>query len=171
MSGIKIRIATEKDAELLADLSRKTFYDAYAGDNSTADMDKFMSEIFTKERLMEEPSMHGNFFFLAYSNDEVAGYVRIRDKNPDGESNYSAFEIARLYAVQQMIGKGIGSSLMQTCIDLAKEKNKKFLWLAVWKKNQRAIDFYEKWGFKKFGEQDFPLGNDLQSDWLMKKEL
>ncbi len=41
----------------------------------------------------------------------------------------------------------------------------------MWEKNQRAIDFYHKWGFENFGEQIFLLGTDLQTYLLMKKEL
>ncbi len=60
---------------------------------------------------------------------------------------------------------------MQKSIDIAKQKQKQIIWLGVWEKNQRAIDFYHKWGFEKFGEQNFLLGTDLQTDLLMKKEL
>jgi ribosomal protein S18 acetylase RimI-like enzyme len=70
-----------------------------------------------------------------------------------------------------MIGKGVGKKLMQTSHEVAEQRKKQILWLAVWKENQRAIDFYEHWGFEIFGEQDFLLGDDLQKDWLMKKAI
>jgi len=60
---------------------------------------------------------------------------------------------------------------MEHCIKLAAEKNKELIWLGVWERNQRAISFYQKFGFEKFGEHDFVLGNDVQTDWLMKKML
>jgi ribosomal protein S18 acetylase RimI-like enzyme len=60
---------------------------------------------------------------------------------------------------------------MEKSIDFAKQKRKQIIWLGVWEKNQRAIDFYHKWGFENFGEQIFLLGTDLQTDLLMKKEL
>ena len=70
-----------------------------------------------------------------------------------------------------MIGKGVGKKLMQTCHDIARQKGKKILWLGVWKENHRAIDFYKSWGFEIFGDQEFILGDDVQTDWLMKKDL
>jgi ribosomal protein S18 acetylase RimI-like enzyme len=70
-----------------------------------------------------------------------------------------------------LIGKGVGKILMQSCLDVAKEKSKEVVWLGVWEKNQRAIDFYTKWGFEKFGETSFLLGTDVQCDWLMLKIL
>ena len=69
------------------------------------------------------------------------------------------------------IGKGVGKKLMEASIDIAKEKGKKALWLGVWENNQRAIDFYTKWGFQKFSEHAFMLGNEIQTDWLMKKPV
>jgi ribosomal protein S18 acetylase RimI-like enzyme len=73
--------------------------------------------------------------------------------------------------VQHSIGKGIGSALLQNCIDMAKEINREIIWLGVWEHNYRAIYFYTKWGFEKFAEHDFVLGNDVQTDWLMKRSL
>jgi ribosomal protein S18 acetylase RimI-like enzyme len=172
MNDIRIKEATTADAGLIADLSRKTFYDSFAADNTTENMDKFMNEQFTREKLMEEVGAAGNVFLLAYMGDEVAGYVRLRvTPNPILTDNSSAIEIARIYAVQHSIGKGVGSALMQRCIDIARQKNAGVIWLGVWEKNQKAISFYTKWGFEKFGDHMFMLGNEAQTDWLMKKVL
>jgi ribosomal protein S18 acetylase RimI-like enzyme len=169
---ITVRPATTEDAELIADLSRATFYETFASQNTPADMDKFMQTQFAKDKLMEELNEPENLFFLAYNEDQVAGYLKLGDgKNPQQLQKVSAIEIVRLYSITSMIGKGIGRALMQTSIDIAIERNKHIIWLGVWERNQRAIDFYQKWGFEKFAEHDFILGNDIQTDWLMKKHL
>nr|WP_315824340.1 hypothetical protein [Paraflavitalea speifideiaquila] len=43
--------------------------------------------------------------------------------------------------------------------------------VGVWEYNHRAIAFYTKWGFQKFSQHLFVVGNDPQTDWMMKKEL
>jgi ribosomal protein S18 acetylase RimI-like enzyme len=170
--SIQVRLAGAQDAELIADLSRQTFYDSFAAQNTQDDMHQFMNKIFTRESLIEEVGKEGNIFFLAFSNGEVAGYARMREGESMVEfSSNPSIEIARIYAIQQSIGKGIGSALMEKCTQTAKEMGKKILWLGVWEYNQRAIDFYKRWGFEKFGEHDFVLGNDVQKDWLMWKWL
>ena len=167
---ITIRIASIDEAELIADLSRKTFYDSFAGYNTKEDIDKFMNEQFTKDALMKEVSTENNIFLLAYNGNMPVGYVRLRENNiPPSLGTNRAIEIARIYAVQDSIGKGIGTAMMRKCIDIALEKNYHTIWLGVWEHNQRAIDFYKRWGFEKFDEHDFILGNDVQKDWLMKK--
>jgi len=169
---IIIRPARESDAELIAELSRQTFYESFAPDNTKENMDKFMNDQFTKEKLIDEVKQPWHLFFLAYIENEPVGYVKLRDGVvPIQLDVRSSLEIARIYSVKSMIGKGVGKKLMQTCHEVAGQKRKKTLWLGVWKQNQRAIDFYRSWGFEIFGEQEFILGDDVQTDWLMKKDL
>ncbi len=169
--NITIRAATKDDAVLIADISRQTFYETFAADNTKENMDKFLNEQFTSTQLISELSKPDNYFFLAYANDEVAGYLKLRENKQTLLKDKPSIEISRIYAIKKMIGKGIGKLLIEKSIDFAKQKQKQIIWLGVWEKNQRAIDFYNKWGFEKFGEQNFLLGTDLQTDLLMKKEL
>lgn len=172
MATIIIREATRSDAELIAEMSRRTFYDTFAPDNRKEDMDHFMNEVFTKEELLKEVGMEHNFFLISYVGEQPAGYVRLREfNNPPALGKTPAMEIARLYVEKKFIGKGVGAALMQHCIDISRNMNKEFAWLGVWEKNYRAISFYTKWGFEKFGETEFILGSDVQTDWLMKKKL
>jgi ribosomal protein S18 acetylase RimI-like enzyme len=172
MSLISLRYATAADKELIADLSRQTFYDAFASHNTKENMDKFMTEQFSKEILMEEVGAKDNIFLLAYDPDDLVGYARIRENNIPPELGIAnALEIARIYTKTNSIGKGVGKALMQKCIDIALEKKAAAIWLGVWEHNTRAIDFYTHWGFEKFGTHIFLLGDDPQTDWLMKKNL
>lgn len=170
--ALVIREATVEDARLIADISHRTFYETFAAHNSKEDMDKFLGQQFTRGKLIMEVGSRGNIFLLAYNNDVVAGYVKLRNERvPPGMGNANALEVARIYAMTDQIGKGVGSVLMQSSMDIAKQLKKEWLWLGVWEKNERAIEFYTKWGFEKFDETDFLLGNNLQRDWLMKKRI
>lgn len=170
--SVTIRYADRSDDKLIADISQRTFYETFAPDNSEADMNKFLSEQFTIGKLMLEVGAPGNTFLLAHYDGQVAGYAKLRTgKIPPELPSNNSLEIARLYAMPGYIGKGIGAALMKRCIELALEDHKDTIWLGVWERNQRAIDFYHKWGFQKFGIADFLLGNDLQTDWMMYKDL
>jgi diamine N-acetyltransferase len=169
MSLITIRYAGAGDAELIADMSRTTFYEAFAKDNTPEDMDIFMREQFTKKGLMKEVETGEGIFILAYVDEEPVGYARLRIKN--NLAHEQAIEVARIYALNKAIGKGVGKALMQECINKAVELQMKWIWLGVWDKNERALAFYERWGFQRFGEHQFLLGTDLQTDLLMKRAL
>lgn len=169
---IFIREATIYDAGTIADLSRKTFYDTFAPYNTEEDMIIFLSRQFTRDALMAEVGMHGNTFLLAYKDGELAGYVKLREsKGPPELKGMTSLEIARIYVVKEMLGAGVGEQLMKTCIDIARNRSKQTIWLAVWEKNERAVRFYTRWGFETFSKQVFVLGTDLQNDWIMKKML
>jgi ribosomal protein S18 acetylase RimI-like enzyme len=171
-SDITIRFASANDANLVAELSQQTFYETFAPYNTPENMDKFMKEQFTHEELEKEVLTAGNIFLLAYIRDEVVGYVRIREGERFPQfGTLPSMEIVRIYALQSSIGTGVGKALMEKSITLARGSGKKIVWLGVWEKNERAIRFYTKWGFRRFGEHDFLLGNDLQTDWLMMKQL
>jgi diamine N-acetyltransferase len=172
LTAVDIRLATTNDAALIAELSRLTFYESFAQFNTKENMDKFMKEQFSTLSLIEEVGMPGSTFLLAYSMDEAVGYVRLRDNNNPSEiAGLPTLEMARIYVVQKMIGKGIGKALMERSIAIARKREKQFVWLGVWEKNYSAIDFYRTWGFKKFGAHTFILGDDVQTDWLMIKKL
>ncbi|MEO7924606.1 MAG: GNAT family N-acetyltransferase [Chitinophagaceae bacterium] len=172
MGILTIRQAVIEDAGLIADMSRQTFFETFAEQNSKENMEKFMRETFNRDALIREVGAPGNTFLLAFQDEEPVGYVRMRESgNPPGIDYAKTIEIARIYATLNSIGKGVGKALMKTCVALAVKNNYQFIWLGVWENNQRAIDFYLKGGFKKFGTHTFMLGDDPQTDWLMKKQL
>ena len=61
--------------------------------------------------------------------------------------------------------------MYQKAFSIAKELQKKYIWLGVWEKNERALEFYKKNGFVAFDQHIFTLGTDVQTDILMKLEL
>lgn len=168
----QIRLAGREDAALIADISRRTFYDSFAESNTEENMRLFLDQQFTREKQMAEVGAPGRTFLLAWCEEEPVGYASMRETAfPEEFDGDAAIEIVQLYSEQKMIGKGIGKALMQACLDTAREKGKKWVWLGVWEHNQRAIEFYRQWGFERFGEHVFLVGLDAQTDWWMKKKL
>lgn len=169
---IEIRFANNEDAALIAEMSRQTFYDAFAAQNTQENMDKFMNEQFSMEKLIAQAGSDDSIFLLAFAGEEPVGYARLaKSETPEELGKANTIELARIYSITNAIGKGVGKALMQKCIDTAISLNKEILWLGVWEHNQRAIDFYTKWGFEKFSSHVFVVGDDPQTDWLMKKIL
>lgn len=172
MQEFLIRYAGTEDAELIADLSRRTFHETFGYVNTKANMDKFMNQQFAREQLINEVSEPGNIFLLAFDGDVPVGYVRMREGEKYPEfGGKDAIEIVRIYSVNSYLGTGVGQQLMRQCVFIAKEIKKEIIWLGVWEKNPRAIAFYTKWGFEKFAEHEFLLGDDVQTDWLMMKKI
>lgn len=169
---ITVRQGTLQDAEKIAQFSRDTFYAAFAAANSPENMDKFMTMQFSAKMLESQVGEPGNYFFLAEEGNALRGYVRlVESRMPEQLSTRKGIEIARIYAAPDYVGKGVGKLLMKASVDFARNLGKELLWLGVWEHNQRAIDFYRKWGFDQIGTHLFMLGDEAQTDWLMKKEI
>ena len=172
METVSIHAATSADAAVIADLSRKTFYDTFASFNTDENMKLFMETTYERSRLMEEVS-NSNFHFAVASIDNTpVGYVKMivnapREEMPDQH----CIEIGRIYTLQQIVGKGVGAKLMDYCLSFAKQLQQDWIWLGVWERNDRALAFYKKWGFEKFAYHGFLLGTDLQNDFLLRKKI
>jgi ribosomal protein S18 acetylase RimI-like enzyme len=171
---ITIRPVEVEEAGLLADLSRKTFYDSFSPDNTEENMRLFLEKQFSRDALIKEVGRPGNHFFIAREGETPVGYVKMREHpadSPDCIRLTPAVEISRFYAVNEFIGKGIGRLMMQHALEFAAGLGAKCVWLGVWEKNERAIRFYRKWMFEKVGTHPFLLGNDLQTDWIMARSI
>lgn len=170
---IKITIAGKPDAATIADLSRRTFYDTFAPHNTPENMELFLNTQFTVKQLMQQVGAPGNTFLLARLGAAPVGYARLFEgaELPAALAGTKAIEVARIYAEKNVIGRGIGKALMQSCIDFARQKGMEWIWLGVWEHNHRAISFYEKMGFAIFDRHIFLLGQDVQYDWCMRRKV
>jgi ribosomal protein S18 acetylase RimI-like enzyme len=169
---ITVRYGSVDDVQLLIDLGTRTFQDTFAAVNTQEDMDLYVKKNFSAAQIMSEVRNTDNIFLIAESGGKPAGYAKLRRGHvPDELRGRHALEIERLYATTEFIGKQVGYTLMQKCLAIANDQQYDTIWLGVWEHNHRAIAFYMKCGFAKFGSHPFMLGNDLQTDHLMKKDL
>lgn len=172
MQKTHCKIATINDASLLASISSTTFYDTYHQHNTKDNMNLFELQHFNLKTISDEITNPFNTFLMVYESENLCGYAKLNEATtPKLLEDFSVIEIARLYTIKTMIGKGIGKILMNESVAIAEQKQKNIIWLGVWKQNFRAISFYKKNGFTIFNEHIFYLGNDKQDDWLMKKIL
>ena len=80
----------------------------------------------------------------------------------------TALEIERIYVIQEYQGKKVGQQLYEKAIQVAKEKKAQYVWLGVWEENHKAIQFYNKNGFEVFDKHVFVLGDEKQTDLMMR---
>lgn len=169
---MNIRYGSTNDAKLLSELGAKTFYDTFITDNTPKNMDAYLKGSFSPEKQFKELSDGDVVYLIAESDRTPVGYAQLV-KNSRGKyiEGTHPLEIKRIYVLQEHIGEGIGKELMNAAINEASYLGCECIWLGVWEKNQRAIDFYRKWGFQEVGTQVFHLGNDAQTDLVMVLEL
>lgn len=170
--NISIKEATVKDAEVISKLSTETFFETYSWYNTPENMSAYTQEKFNVEQTKKDFSETNTNFFLIYLDNDAVGYAKLRVfENPEEIKNRKHIEIERIYVQKKHQDKKLGYALIKKCIAFAKEKSFEIIWLGVWEQNLKAINFYERVGFVKFGSHAFQLGNDNQKDFLLKLNL
>ena len=169
---MKIRKINIDDLETLRNLSIQTFKETFEEVNTEEDMQKYLLENLSIEKLKTELENPNSEFYFAENNDEILGYLKLNFKDAQTEKlEENHFEIERIYVLKAFLGQKIGQILFDKAIEIGREKNLEYVWLGVWEENHRAIKFYEKNGFEIFGKHDFVLGKDVQTDLLMKMKI
>jgi len=174
MIEIKIRQADIENAEMLAELSDKTFWDAFHDNpkNAPDDLADYMNAAFNLEQIRIELSDENAIFLVAEIENETVGYAKLLFESIEPEiTAEKPIELCRLYSKQEFLGKGVGKSLMERCLEEAQKRGCDIMWLGVWEFNPRAQAFYRKYGFCEVGKHIFQLGSDAQTDVLMQKEI
>ena len=170
--SIEIKKVTITDIDTLLTLSRKTFFDAFLYTNNLVDMEAYASTAFTLQKFEKELSNADSEFYFALIEGNITGYIKLNYNTAQTElQDSAALEIERIYVLNEYQGQQIGKQLINFAIDTAISQNISYVWLGVWEHNTKAISFYKSKGFEQFGTHPFMLGNDEQTDILMKKEL
>ena len=166
---MNIRHGTTADAKLLSELGAKTFYDTFAKDNTPENMAAHLKKSFSPEIQFAELSNPDHIFLIAEEGSQSIGYAQlIMNSREESLKGNKFLEIRRIYASPEYIGKGVGKALMQASVQEARQRDCDSVWLGVWEKNPRAIEFYKKWGFKEVGTHTFTVGDDPQRDFIME---
>ena len=169
---LTIRKASEKDDGIIADFGRKTFETAFGSENDPEDMQVYLETSFSLTQIASELRDPGITFLLAYDNETLVGYVKLQQGLPPTDMcNEKAVELSRLYVVSHHMGKGFGSQLIQACVDEARQRGFRTIWLGVWEKNVPAQRLYERSGFVRTGSKNFVVGSDVQRDAVYSRSL
>lgn len=171
-SRITIRPAGPGDAGLLAELGATTFRDTFGAHNRPEDLEAYLAASFSPAQQAAELASPGTCVLLAEHRDQAVGYAQLVLAEPNlvGVPGPSV-EIRRFYVVRAWQGRGLAQRLMAASLDHARQLGGRTVWLGVWQHNARAIAFYEKCGFRIAGTQEFRLGADRQTDWVMVLDL
>ncbi|WP_020533943.1 GNAT family N-acetyltransferase [Flexithrix dorotheae] len=156
----------------LQEIALETFKATYAHLNEPGNFRNYLERQFNETQLSRELENPSSVFFFLKEGDKKVGYFKLNWGDAQTESlSGNALELERIYVLKNHQGKGFGQKMIDFILEFGITNNFDFLWLGVWEKNPKAIRFYEKMGFKKFGEHIFRIGDEDQIDWMMKKSF
>ena len=172
MENIEITRVTENEVPQLQQIARDTFCQTFAESNTDENMQDYLENGFSIDKVTAELNDEHSAFYFAKLGEEVIGYLKLNFGQSQTElKDDEAVEIERIYVLKQYHGKKVGQILYNKAIEIAKQQKAAYVWLGVWEENQRAISFYKKNGFVAFDKHIFTLGEDEQTDIMMKLRL
>jgi ribosomal protein S18 acetylase RimI-like enzyme len=160
-----------EDLNILVEISRNTFIDAFEKDNDPNDFRDYINNAFSKSSIKQQLINPESKFYFVYKNNSLVGYFKLNWGAAQSESFEKSLELERIYVLPQHQNQGLGRSFLQYIINFAKSKNFVSMWLGVWQKNESAVRFYKQHGFNTFGTHPYFIGKDKQTDWLMRLDL
>lgn len=169
---IHFKLCALDDVPLLCSFSKEQYYATFNGLCDVADMDAYLAKAFAADKLQDELLNESSDFFFLYADGVLAGYLKLNEAPPQTDlQDSNALELERIYVAKEFQGQGLGTALIQKTLSIAAERKKRYVWLGVWEKNENAISFYEKQGFYKAGTHAFVMGDDVQTDFIMRKDV
>ena len=157
---IQIIKPTVAHAQLLSEISIASFLPAHGHSAPKKDIDEYVQLNFNEDNYKKELENIENHYHLFYADEQIAGYSKVlfNEKCPEISDRNISY-LSRIYFLPEFYGKGFAHQLLAFNINLCKENNQKGIWLKVWVKNDRAINFYKNQGFNIIGKSNFRISD------------
>ena len=170
---MNIRTANNADAETLALLSRVTYTESHGSyiENKTH-LFNYENEAFSVAKITRELKDVNVIYDILYYNDFPVGYSKLilnaTNKNVVSKKPCC---LERIYVLSDFIHLKAGRLLMEKAIEKATQLSFDTLWLSVYKKNSRAIRFYEKNEFLNVGTVNFIVDGISYENKVFTKKI
>ena len=165
---MQVRPASPADAPWLAELAERTFRETYTAHNTPENMAAYVAGHFGADRQAAELRDPAMTTLVAEVAGRPAGYAQLlRSQPPSSVTGPAPVEILRFYVDRPWHGLGVAQTLMAAALAAARAGGARTAWLGVWERNERAIAFYRKSGFRDVGTHTFVLGGDHQRDYVL----
>ncbi len=169
---VSMEIVDLDQLKLLRELCIETFKETYESQNTKSNFENYLESNFNEIQLKKELENSLSEFYIITFNETPAGYLKVNIGDAQTEiQDQNGLEIERIYILRAFQGKKLGQSLFEKAVERAKFHKTDFLWLGVWDQNTNAIGFYERNGFTTFDTHVFKLGEDIQTDLMMRFSL
>lgn len=148
----KVRKAVKSDSLDLANIIVESWKSAYSDIIPKDEITKYLDKE-RRQRQFERFIEDEEIVLIGYLNDIACGLVFANKENDQGLEECGS--IYSIYMLQEYWGKGLSAKLMDSVLDILKEKGCKRASLWVYKDNIRARRFYEKCGFIYDGNKKY----------------
>jgi ribosomal protein S18 acetylase RimI-like enzyme len=160
-----IRKADHTDIPVISTLAHAIWPETYGNILPVAQLHYMLDLFYSHDSLKKQFDEH-HIFLLALTNAETVGFASYSHANTTG-----TYKIHKLYVHPMLHGKGFGKKLLDRIVHDIKPQGATKLILNVNREN-RAIAFYERYGFHIAGNEDIAIGEGyFMNDYIMEKDI
>jgi len=164
---ISLRKAKEADLHIIQAIGTTTYGPTYIPLLGQEQVDYMLNKFYSIAALRQQ-LIEGHIFVIAENGGKDIGFTSYSRLDDDGRL---AVKLHKLYVLPEAHGKGLGKLLMNEVRDKAIEMGAKALILNVNRYN-KALDFYERAGFKIKETVDIEIGNGFfMNDYILELAL
>ena len=170
-----IRRAGPADAEVLRDLGEESFRHAFEHLYDADDTATYVGHAYSTERIradladpaqamwiVERDGPNGQKGAIGYA---LAGPCGL----PHAEVTPDCGELKRIYFLRDHQGGGLGRALFGEVMAWLQANGPRTVWIGVWSENHGAQRFYGRHGFELAGEYSFPVGRQLDREFILRR--
>jgi len=163
---IVIREAIASDISSICSIAHATWAVAYKDILSTEQMEYMLESMYSNKSLVHQINT-GHRFIMLLQNDIPEGFISFEF----GYGSVTVVKIHKYYILPSTQGKGLGTRLLDTITELAKQQGMDTITLNVNRFNE-SVEHYKARGFSIVGSEDIDIGNGfLMEDYIMEKKI
>lgn len=162
----RIKRATVEDAEILAELGKRTYLQHFSSIWGVERLQGYLQENYAPDVIAAQLAdpRHCSFLIASIAQRQV-GLAKLNWNRPVPTTHSPAPELERLHIDAPFTGRGIGTLLLKSSLLLVQEQQQNELWLQVPTGNDAARRFYRRHGFASIGK--IPFSTDVTQTELV----
>jgi ribosomal protein S18 acetylase RimI-like enzyme len=170
---VRVRVATVADAAALARLGAATFVETFGRMYQAKDLAAFLAGSRSEAvyaRLLSDPRVRVELAFLNGQPEPVGYVVAGPCKLPVANLEPTAGEVRELYILAEYQKHKMGTQLMVRALEWLESQRRAPLYVGVYSENVGAQRLYGRFGFNKVGEYEFPVGEHMDLEFILKRQ-
>lgn len=163
---VQIRKAFPADANRLASLGKETYIESHGKYfKKRQNLMKYCRSYYAPKIMSDSLKNPDHAYFVATFEEEAIGYVKLElDMPSEFVTGTKLCHLHKIYVSGSRLKMRVGSDLLQTALQYARDNQCDQIWLSVYHENIQAINFYQRNDFSvrghywaSVGDEDFKI--------------
>ena len=172
-NGVKIIQADITNTAIIATIGKKSFRSTFEHlFGSREELTEYLEFTYNPVKLAKSIRKENNIYLLAFVEGKPVGFAKLKSHSlNDLIASPVQMELQKIYVLPEYQETGVGTALINEVINIARDEVPDSVWLDTYVSNEKAIHFYERFGFEKIGRYYFTIGSQTFEYYVMELQV